>query len=283
MKLLKITLSILAVLLCAAPSYPVSITAGLTAWYSMWWPEFEESFRGSDNAVTASDPENMSSAYGDSFSADQCFMAGPVVGLKFSDRWSMGLVFLAGTDVDVTSSFKVKGPLDTYTYHYDFSFRRYDSDLTLTYRVNSNIGIFAGAKYLRWDNSGTIDLTTGSGTYKSHTEAEVTGQCLGPAIGMSVSHPVSEVMYFTGSMSVMYLRAQEDQDNSLSQNSGPAEDDSRSLDRNFFGMNAMAGVGYYFSPVSTTVILGGRLQYLNSDDEPRDIFCGVTLSAIYSF
>lgn len=184
MKLLKITLSILAVLLCAAPSYPVSITAGLTAWYSMWWPEFEESFRGSDNAVTASDPENMSSAYGDSFSADQCFMAGPVVGLKFSDRWSMGLVFLAGTDVDVTSSFKVKGPLDTYTYHYDFSFRRYDS---------------------------------------------------------------------------------------------------RSLDRNFFGMNAMAGVGYYFSPVSTTVILGGRLQYLNSDDEPRDIFCGVTLSAIYSF
>lgn len=282
-KRLSIICTILLLFMNVVPVYPVSVTAGLTTWYSVWWPEYEKSFRGSGNAVTESDPVNNSSAYDDNFSVDPCFMAGPVLGLRFTDRLSMGLVFLAGLEIDASSSFKVSGPVDTYTYRYDFTFRRYDGDLTLTYRLDGDVGIFGGVKYLRWDNAGTIDVSASPGPYTSSTEVDVTGQCLGPAAGVNISRPVMEVLFFTGSLSAMFLKSREDHSSSLSENGGPAVERVYEKHRSFLGINAMAGLGYYFSSISTTVILGGRVQYLKSNEDPRDIFGGITLSAMYSF
>lgn len=265
----------------ATASYSMDVNLGVNVWYAVWLPEFEKSFRGEDNAITASNPGVFSPAYGDSFTADACLMAGPVIGLRFSDRLSIGLVFLMSTDTDVDSSFKVTGP-DTYTMRYDFTFWRYDGDLTATYLTDMGIGIFGGLKYLRWENTGNIDVTTASTTYSSHTDAEVTGQAMGPALGLNYSRTITGMLFFTGSLSAMFLKSKEVQDNSLSENGGPAVDNDREISPDFIAFNCTAGLGYFFSSFETTFILGGRCQYMKNEDQPRDIFYGVTLSAVYS-
>lgn len=270
------------VFVCATASYSMDVNLGVNVWYAMWLPEFEESFRGKDNAITASNPAVFSPAYGDTFTADPCLLAGPVIGLRFSDRWSIGLVFLVSMDTDVDSSFRVTGAGDTYTMRYNFTFWRYDGDLTVTYRTDLDMGIFAGLKYLRWENTGDIDMTTDSATYTSHTDAEVTGQAMGPAIGLNYSRTLTGMLFLTGSLSAMFLKSKEMQDNSLSENGGPAVDNDREISPEFIAFNFNAGLGYFFSFTGTTFILGGRCQYMKNEDQPGDVFYGVTLSAVYS-
>ncbi len=58
----------------------------------------------------------MSGAYGDRFSADPKFMAGPVLNLKFSRRWSLGLVALMSQEYAMTSAYKVDQTVPAVTF-----------------------------------------------------------------------------------------------------------------------------------------------------------------------
>jgi hypothetical protein len=267
------------------PAYPVDVSLGATAWYVRWSPNFENKLRGKGNGITASAPANMSGAYDDRFEADPVFMGGPVLNLKLSGRWSLGLVALMSQEYTITSSYRVDQavPADTFTSKSDMTFRRYDSDITANYRVASWLVVFGGVKYLRWTGTGDVDVADGLAAYFSHTDTENLGQALGPALGLGLTVPLVEALYLTASGSFLYMRSKEEQEISLSENAGPFVTTTTHDSLVYSGFNGMAGLGYYLGSLQTSLIIGARYQYLKNGDNPKDSFSGITATVVYSF
>lgn len=287
MKRMCISLTVVFLLAGFTAAHAVNVSLGVNAWYLKWSPNFEDDFRGEGNAITANNPSIMSGAYNDRFEADPVFMAGPVLTLGFSEQWSMGLSVLVSQDYTIESSFNVLDTAspETFTQRYNVEFRRYDCDLTLNYRILSWFGIFAGLKYLRWDGTGSIDVNTSNTAYSytSRTDIEVLGQALGPALGLSVSWPLWNDFFLTASASLLYMKSKEETQSTLTENAGPPVESSTKDDFYYHGYNGMLGIGYRMIAMRTTLLVGGRYQYLNTEDQPRDVFYGVTMTAMYTF
>lgn len=206
------------------------ISVGATSWYTAW-------DYGDDN--------DSGVEY------DPSFLYGPVLSAAFTQDISMSLVFLYGEfDMDTGN--------DT------VPLKRYDSDLTLNYRISTYLKIFAGAKLIgfTWDPEG------------KHMAA-------GPGAGISATIPLSGNFFLLGYISGMYLR-------------GSEEDPSRGYNEKAYeyGGNGSISLAYYVPSASTTISLGGRYQQLkikyhddNSGSTPDSMsrFYGVTLTAVYSF
>ncbi len=300
MKRYIIFLTVLMISVSTTASYSLGMNAGVIAWYSKWWPDFEESFRGEDNGITAINPEQNSPALNDQFSVESSFMTGPVLSIKLADRWSLGLVFLVSMNTKAEGTYDVfhddpfAGWDFTTTQSNHITLRRYDFDMTIAYILHSSFSIYGGLKYLRWDGSGGNDVTTtGSVNYSftSHTESEVTGQNIGPALGVNFNRPLAGMLFFTASGSMLTLASFSEQkistesteyiSTSGTTNSNTSE--TREDSGYYLGFNITAGIGYFFESISSTLILGGRCQYLQSPGDPADIFGGVTMTAVYSF
>ncbi len=237
--------------------------------------------RGEGNYITAADPDNNSPAYNDSFTTNPHFMAGPVLNMKLSERLSLGLVLLLSQHYTLESSYTVKNPAETFTAHNYMKFRRYDSDLTANYRIGSGWTVFLGLKYFRWEGTGSFDVLTSSGAYFFYLENDVLGQALGPALGFSYSRPIVEMLFFSASFSGIYMKGKTTQTDVRTIPSYDKE--VMKEDRSFIGYNCMAGLGWYFESLRSTLIIGGRVQYLKMDDDPRDLFYGITATVLYSF
>lgn len=299
MKTFKKSVTIAALLICTAGLQAADVNLGLNTWYSWWWPDIAGSFRGEDNGITAIDPSRNSRAYNDTFSVDPCLMAGPLLSVRFSEKWILGFVLLVSLDCKTKGRYDVFHDDDfagwdfTYTQANEMTFRRYDGDVTLAYRLNGSFSIFGGFKYLRWDGSGSGDLTTDGSvnyTYDSHTESEVTGRSIGPAIGLNYALPLTGMFFLTASGSLLALYTFSEQDlttewtqyinGSGTTTGGSSTNES---DKSYYlGFNATTGIGCYFDSLNTTLILGGRCQYLRKEGQDPEIFCGITFSAIYS-
>lgn len=286
MKAFRCVLIALSLLFGITSAYSLDMSLGVNIWYLHWSPNFENDFRGEDNDITANVP-GAGAAYNDRFESNPVLMAGPVLNLKFSERWSLGFVMLVSQDYTIESSYNVTESIspETFTARYDFTFRRYDSDLTANYRITTWLGFFAGFKYLRWDGTGNVDINTSNTSYSStsHTDTEVDGQAFGPALGLSISVPLIEMLYFTASASVLYMKSKEEFWQSLTENAGPPVTTSSDDTFDYRGFNSMAGLGYYFTSLRSTLIIGGRYQYLKFEDDPRDVFYGVTATVMYLF
>ncbi|MBP7586083.1 MAG: hypothetical protein KBA61_18715 [Spirochaetes bacterium] len=291
MKSMRCALTVLFLLAGINAAYSLDVSLGVNAWYMWSSPTFEDQFRGEGNDITADDPVNNGPAYNDSWKLDPVMLLGPILNIRFSERWSLGLIFLVSQDIDVESSYDVDNSSGTpfpFTFNavHSWVFNRYDGDLTVNYRFDCGLGFFVGFKYLRWTAEGTYDITTTPEFgFVSHTDAEVNGLALGPAFGLSYIKQLKGMLFFTASASGMVIKSREEQRNATSTTlPAPTYTDVTKTERPYYGgFNGMAGLGYYFSALSSTLILGGRLQYLKSKDEPRDIFYGVTATAMYSF
>lgn len=285
MKSLRCALTVLFLLAGITAAHSLDMSIGVNIWYLRWNPNMENGFRGENNGITAANPAIMSAAYNDRFESDPRIMAGPVLNLKFSERWSLGFVMLVSQVYTIRSSYDVLETLtpETYTSRYDFTFRRYDGDLTFNYRVTSRFGIFAGFKYLRWNGTGDVDVTSSLGSNSSHTDTEIDGQAIGPALGLSISVPLTGMLYFTASASVLYMKSKEEFWQSVRENANPPVITSSDDSQNYHGFNSMAGIGYYFNALRSTLIIGGRYQYLKIKGEQRDAFYGITATVMYHF
>jgi len=206
------------------------ITIGATTWYTAW--DYED------------DDEN-------DIEYDPAFLYGPVLSLAITPELSMSFVFLYG-------EFTMKVENDP-----AMDLNRYDSDLTLNYRISNYFKLFAGAKYMgfTWD----------PGTHRA----------IGPGVGVSAVFPVGNDFFLLGYISGMYLKGNEDEN-----------ERDYSEKTNEYGGNASLSLAYYIPDASTTISLGGRYQQLKIDyidpdttnvSDSMSRFYGVTLTAVYTF
>lgn len=212
--------------------HAADFSVGATTWYTAW--DYK------DDADTG-------------IEYDPAFLYGPVLSLTMSDDLSLSFVFLYG---QFTMNIENDPPMDL---------NRYDSDLTLNYRIRNNFKLFAGAKYMgfTWGDNG------------KHA-------ALGPGAGISAVFPLGNNFFLLGYVSGMYLMGNEDGDKSREYN---AEADE-------YGGNGSLSLAYYINGTSTTLSLGGRYQQLkidytddNDGNTPDSMskFYGVTLTAVYTF
>lgn len=208
-----------AFLSATVPSQAMDISVGATTWYADW--------KIDDNT------EEIETA----------MLYGPAVSFTFTDRIGLNSVFLLGdfdTDTNVT-------------------YRRYDSDTSLSYRLGSYFKVFAGLKYM---------------AYRIEVEGmTMKMDSLGPAAGISLTLPLVYNFFAIANISGMYMS---------SEFSSSGEDFSSKT----YGGNTTVALAYYIAPASVTLNVGYRYQYIkyygDDMDSKHDIY-GVTASATYSF
>lgn len=245
MKKFVLLLTVISVLASAAPSIAADITVGASTWYS-WW-DFE--------------PKDSP----DKFEYDPAFLYGPVLAVKLNDDFSLNFVFLYGEfdgDYKVYYSGWQSFPSKT---------KRYDSDTSISYRLNSYIKLFGGFKYVAYKFS--VDAVP----FYALPDIEVENIAYGPAAGLSFVLPLVDNFFLLANVSGMYLWGK-------SKNSA-----TETTDGGGWGYNTTASVAYYIPAASMTLSLGGRYQFIRWETESNNgtasdhKFYGITASATYSF
>jgi hypothetical protein len=210
------------------------ISVGATAWYATW----ETKWDGKDEITY--DPD---------------FLYGPVISASITSDVNIAFVFLyGGFDMSIENQEGV------------IKVKRYDSDLTLSYRLGSMIRVFGGAKYIgfTWPDDGKHEA-------------------LGPGAGFSAVIPLGGDFFLMGNISGLYLFGKE---------KGQSSTGNYNTKTKEYGGNASISLSYHIPAASTTISLGGRYQYIFMDydktipdtaEDSSNTFYGVTLSAVYSF
>ncbi len=283
MKLVRCAFVFLFMLAGVDMARPLGVTIGVNAWYVWWSSSLEDGFRGEGNEITARVP-GASEACNDSFEADPHLMAGPILSIKLSDTLSLGFVLLVSQRYAMESSYDVyvPGP-DTDTTRTDARFRRYDGDLTVNYRIGSGFAIFGGIKFFRWEGETSQDITSASGSYSAHVESDLLGMAAGPAAGLTYTLLLSDPLFITAAVSGVIMMSDFEQEITITDTLSPARRETRTDDETYYAINCMAGVGCYIESLQSTVILGGRFQYLDNVNDPRDLFYGITATVLYHF
>jgi len=153
----------------------------------------------------------------------------------------------------------------------DINYRRYDSDTTLNYSLFKWLKVFGGVKYMRYDlrDSGAVIPPLGSSNLKHYT--------YGPGLGLGLTVPLLESLFALANVSVMRLSGQTSSDGAPN---------TRCVET---GYNVAASLAYYIDSLATTLSLGWRHQYFESNDRNtegsnnRFTFTGLTFSAVYNF
>ena len=243
------------------------LSLGLTTWYSMWDQEITTDTGDTNNAS----PENT-------------FMAGPILALKFFDKWNLGVQFYAGKMTN-----KVSSVYDTVYEKIDDKYLRYDSDFTLGYKAVPWFTIFAGYKFFGYNVDENRESFL-SGALNETRDVDIKKKNHGLAIGAAFSFEVYNGLYFLLNGSFMKIKGDVDIDEDNYDPSGVLKETEKiHADIDGWGVNCTPSFAYYFDSVSTTVSLGFRYQYQKTKmdtgeeyENYKDKFYGVTLSAIYN-
>jgi len=252
----------------------MEVSVGGTAWYAWWRPTIENNMRGSDNGYTESG--NYTGAYNDTFENSQDFLAGPFVSLGFLDRWKLGLVALMSTEYEMKATYNVQNittPSDVVDVVFVSSGRRYDMDSTLSYQLNPYMGLFLGYKLLVYDMDGVYNSTYINLNHSFDVMMH------GPGAGISFSIPVAGPLFIPVSFSFIVMSSTARSLNTY-QDTGITYSDE-TYEHIFFGYSVSTGIGYYMLDWGTTLVLGGRYQYMRNNKGDRDLFYGMSLSVIY--
>lgn len=248
MKKLVLFLITITVFTAVIPLRAMDITVGATTWYSWWDMEGKV-----DNVE---------------FDMDPALLYGPAIAVKINDDFGFNMIFLYGEFegdyiVDTQSVLgKIKIPTTT---------KRYDSDTSITYRLNDYVKLFGGVKYMGYEMKGD------GSELISQDPFTVKNDAYGPAAGLSFVVPIAQNFYLLANGSGLYLWGSSDNDQTIN------------TDANCYGYNTTASVAYYIAPASVTLSLGGRYQYfkwLTDEDngtESDHAFYGITAAATYTF
>ncbi len=231
----------------------LTMNAGVYTWYA-WWDFPEDTYEKIDT--------------------DPGLAYGPVLSVDFNETFSLSFLFLYGNFDASGKDYSDAVLHGGYVISNEYSIDRYDGDTVINMKLNRYFKLFLGLKYSAFK----YDLTSSIPTGASYT-AKFKHSALGPGAGLSVTLPLSQNLFISGSLGGLYLRGSEDYSDS--------QGNSSSLDIKDKGYNSGASLLYYIAPASTTIILGGRYQKVKTKYEDgytnKSRFYGVTLSAVYSF
>jgi len=278
MKPLKSVIIIILMLLPFTSLSAMDISVGGTIWYAWWNPHVEDSMRGENNNYTKSG--SFSEAYNDTFEKSPEFIAGPFIGLTFLDNWSLGLLFLGSTEYKFHSTYDVyfiSAPSNIVHVDFNVAGNRYDFDSTLSYKLNQYLKVFAGYKYMMYDVTGSYIAT---GVSPISLDMEWENRMHGPGAGINSTIPLFSSFFIPISISVLQLKS-ETRQKMYYQSTGTSYSDTK-INSTFKGYNISPGIGYYSESLEMSFILGGRYQYMKNEDDKRDEFYGISISALYT-
>ena len=255
-----------ALILMSSKAYSLDITAGVTTWYAWLNQSYTKNIykdKGYDN--TQNHPS---------------LLYGPALSVKFNNDFNLTFIFLYG-------KFKIDelGTISGYE-DINYSFKRTDGDLALSYRLNDYFKIFAGIKVMSFATDKRINHNPQGGV------CEVYHNSWGPGLGLSCTYPILENLFFVSNLSGFYLWSKEKK---IYQGSTYLTEAKTNC--NDYGMNINLSLAYYIAPASTTISLGGRIQAVmtiynseynqhrndQSDSYDINMFYGITFMATYSF
>jgi hypothetical protein len=158
----------------------------------------------------------------------------------------------------------------------DYDLTRIDADIALNYKLGGVFKAFLGCKLTSYSMSATIDDGMG-GT--ADLSSSVTG--IGPALGVTMTMPLSANLFLLGSVSGNYLFTSQ----STEQTGQPEYSESF----HFYGYNATLSLAFFLDSAGKNALsLGGRLQSFLEDQEllPGEkhewsSFYGITLSFVH--
>lgn len=240
---------------------------GIKTYYSFWQPCWKN--------------------YYSSFELGQGIMAGPLLSITLFERLSLswaGLYMLSPYDVSMEESGTISSVPSTLAYEKKVS--RMDQDIALSIKAFSIFSIFAGFKTFQVDSEQTKDSNN------------IFFTSMGPGAGISAAFPLTDKIIISSSLSYVYMSAEcelafsESFDITPRGVTGTGDDYDPTKTYRSQGLNAVAGVSYFFDLVDTLLTLGFRYQqlfYKSEEDDvynidgTSDIFYGVELSALYLF
>jgi hypothetical protein len=256
--------------LCAAVLMPSAVRAadvsvGGSMWVSQWEPFFTQSMKKSIDQLTTADYK-----YSSKVDVDTGLVCGPLVSVRLGDSLSWGNMLLVGKYDGILKMRVVETATgNSQSSEMKFTTWRGDIDSTLNYSLNRYFKVFGGVKcmYMEYAMSSEGD------------DSNTNSKGVGPALGVSLSLPLTDNLFGVFNVSSLYLRTVMD----------PAE--GKDMWFNVLGGNTTLSLAYYFSSLSLTASAGVRyqqLRYFESTsgtgmDKSDDKFYGLVFSLIYTF
>ena len=263
-------------------SFAADLMLGATSWYAK-----------RDRLNELPSEYNMPDS-NEKIKTDNSLFYGPAVGFSFFDDWTISGNFLYGklkydsTEVESTGEYQKNESRD----------KRYESDLTLSYRVLSWLRAFAGLKYCYIKTTEDNYYYNASGIPTGHPgydEGKMKYYAPGLGVGVSFPVPVIEGLNISANTSYIILRGTHEE-MELDYNTSGQIIKRKDIEWEIKGwsINSTASLSYYVKEISTSIILGYRYQYLKYDVVSQsgtsipgvkfvvtDKFYGITLSAMY--
>jgi len=293
MKIAKLFLSLFLLVSVLMPikAFSLDITAGVSTWYANQYQPYTKD-------IYHKTPAN-SGRY-DSTKNKPNLLYGPALSVRFSEDFNLTFVFLYGkfklTEVD---EHEIGFPGHPDYYDINYSLKRMDSDIVLNYRIIDYFKIFAGVKYLSFSTKHNFDSSPFAPTMLYELRGmvyELDRSGIGPGLGFSIILPIPlfDNLFLISNISVFYLWVEEKKGYF---DSGAGDELFVKTKCKDYGMNLTMSFAYYIAPISTTISVGGRGQFVRTKydseygqhlhrqgaGENTSGFYGVTLTATYSF
>jgi hypothetical protein len=287
----------------SAKAFDMSI--GGNVWYSWWLPSWVKNI----TAKGTVDPR-FGRIYTDKpdYEMDANFLYGPMVSTNIRDMISIGSVFMYG-HYRASSEGDYINPQNNYSgwrYRYikaNRTIKKYDSDTTVAYHLNTFMKIFTGFKfqgyeykyYARWVINPYSTQPANRGITKAYGESRVSS--FGPGLGIGFNMRLIQNFFLQANLSGLILWGIEtaDFDPAFSMFTDFNVTPLRFKKGIFYsyGGNANIAFAYYIDPIDTTVRVGFRYQVLRYEqknynrgfsgvDNQFDHFFGFTCTILYT-
>lgn len=266
MNLRVLTLSILSCFLllsAPAPVHAVSISFGPVLWCSWWDPFLKDDLRYTYNTEIYPLNKHIKSK----FSMGPALLYGPTASVEFLDRWAVSGTYMMSTPYKGKRSdadFDLANALDAIA-KANFTVYKSDLDASASCKINEWVKVFAAFKWQHYDFREKLyiardgysgDLDTNFGESNGY----------GAVVGLGFTASIIKNLNFLADISGLYLRSKVDVRSEQLNVDPPGPISPRLyLEKerfNIFGGNISTSLAYFIEPISTTLTLGFRYQFM---------------------
>jgi hypothetical protein len=270
-------------------THAFGIRIGPYVWFAWWFPSFQ------DWMLKSSIIDKQLPRLRKDFYFNPSLLYGPVLTIDFNNRVNLSSVF-------VTGNYRLRATVVESLYnsafitsHPDIGIYKYDLDSTLNIVLDNNIKLFLGLKYQNYNYSKVDLIQINPMDVSLFGRDTVHFNGLSGGIGFGLNFKLNQNLFIYWNLSALYqkpiIRLRQNRYLIIPPNVVhfpkkiiPVYD--------AMGGNLSISIAYRIDPISTTLSLGFRYQFIYTFGKDRkgfdlnnkwDHFDGITLAAVYSY
>jgi hypothetical protein len=272
------------------------VRAGAYYWFAGWKPTFEDWMLRS-SLFNMRLPRIQKDYF---FQPTSLY--GPILTLDFTSRVNLSTIFVVGKYRLRATVLEIVPPISTvpsYTIssHPDIGIFKYDLDATLNIMLSRWLKIFWGVKYQRYSYKKADLLQENAGTVSIfiYTKEKVIYHGLSTGLGLGFNFTLIQDLHLLWNVSGLYQKPVIIRKRTEDTYLAPVVlhwQEGQVPDYSAVGANSTLSFAYVFDPISTTLSIGIRYQYLYTFgkdtrgfdlNRKSDHFYGLTVAAVYSY